>query len=130
MAVDEREVVALFGTKLKEKLKEDVSKLIHKMGVKLIGVSEKKIKDGFHIIFNCDSKKPVDVGVYLLYVNIEGVKTRKIKIRFRPFTTGVSKEIYEEISEKDWKKKGLKIIESGILDFVKHAIEKRFILYY
>ena len=138
MVVDEREVVALFEDKLRKELEKDVAKLINKKGGKVVGVSVKNIKDGFQILFNCGSKDPVSVGAYLLNVEFtvgdKKSKDGKIKIKFRPFAgqkgPGVSKEVVEEISEKDWKKKGLNIIESRILDIVEHAIEKRFISFH
>ncbi|MBI2507873.1 hypothetical protein HYV89_02870 [Candidatus Woesearchaeota archaeon] len=138
MVVDKREVVALFEDKLRKELEKDVAKLINKNGGKVVGVSVKNIKDGFQILFNCGSKDPINVGAYLEDVEVYGgdkkSKSEKIRIKFRPFAgqkgPGVSRDIVEEISEKDWKKKGLKIIETRILDIVEHAIERRFISFY
>ena len=138
MVVDEREVFALFEDKLRKELEKDVTKLIGKNHAKVVGVSVKNIKDGFQIVFDCGSKNPINVGAYLENVEIYGgdkkSKSGKIRIKFRPFAgqkgPGVSKDIVEEISEKDWKKKGLKIIETRILEVIEHAIERRFISFY
>ncbi|MBI2106156.1 hypothetical protein HYT56_04960 [Candidatus Woesearchaeota archaeon] len=133
MVIDEREVVALFDKdgRLRKEVEKDIKAIAPR---KVTEIFVKKIKDGFTIVFDSNgNESSVSIGLKSVRQIAERVRSKDESVRIT-FSVGardtgpsMSQEIKVDIKESDWTKKGVGIIKSEILDFVKDAIKQRFI---
>src|SRR3989344_1747100 len=134
--VDEREVIALFAgnSKLSDELKTDISKIAPKpiFNVSVKDLGSRFILSGFILSFDDGSGRPAHISVALNKVEIleksGRLRSNKVRIKFgvgaiqRP--GGIDQGFEEEFTELFWRRNGMKVIKSKILDLVNVAIKK------